>query len=264
VVSVKNISLLLVPIVLIFCCAEIAVAQSAGTRVILAPSTHLRKGVDGWPLIAHPLNPAEQRINATLSHLTTKLAGAIQDCDQSERESASSASPAELKADLAQDWSRTVLVTMNGPRFLSLTAADNADCGGAHPNTSFVALVFDLQTGSPVNWTRYVAADKKPSGFADTVLDGTTAGALILPGLEHLYIACADKDCKDAFSTPQSFLIWPDAATGTLIASAFDLPFVTAACADPINLSLSQARSLGFRDEMLTAIAAAHQASGKP
>lgn len=238
------------------------VAQSATAGVALAPIHQLRKGVDAWPLIAHPATPAEQRINRSLTLLNSKLASALTGCDTSYKQSAlDDGSPASA-AQLATDWSRTVTVTMNGPDFLSLTAADNTSCGGAHPADGLMVMVYDLHTGAPINWFRYVAPSAKASSYSDTNIDGTTAGALILPALTKFYVAHAGSDCKDAFSDPQSFLLWPDAASGTLIAEAFDLPFATQACASPLNLTPSQAHELGFTDALLAPITTAHRLAG--
>jgi hypothetical protein len=42
------------------------------------------------------------------------------------------------------------------------------------------------------------------------------------------------------------------------VAQPFDLPHVVQACANEINLTLDQARKLGFDESLLTAIQEAH------
>lgn len=56
--------------------------QPAGTASIrIEPVKEMRKGVDLWPLIAIPANPAEQRVNAALTRLNTRMEQALCDCD---------------------------------------------------------------------------------------------------------------------------------------------------------------------------------------
>jgi hypothetical protein len=88
--------------------------------------------------------------------------------------------------------------------------------------------------------------------------------ALIYPALMEMYMKDPDNggDCKDAYQDPQSFMIYPDAKTGTLIVSAFDLPHVVQACANDMTLTLDQAKKLGFDHGFLDAVAAAHQQPG--
>jgi len=239
---------------------------SAAAALKLAPITQLRKGVDLWPLIAMPATPAEERVNATLTRLNTRLAKAVKDCDASYADSFKDLdAAANKKYPVSEDWSRTVNITMNGPRFLSLVASDAIDCGGAHPDNGQMAMVFDLTTGKPVDWTKMLApaADAKP--YTDTSTDGSTIGALIIPALKKMAVAAANSDCAGAFEDSQSFQLWPDAEHGTLVAQPFDLPHVVQACGDEIDLTLAQARKLGFDESLLGAIAQAHRgfASGK-
>lgn len=205
----------------------------------LEPVKQLRKGVDAWPLIVNPANPAEERVNATLTRLNLRLAKAVSGCVGS--------------------WLRKVKVTMEGPRLLSLVANDEIYCGGAHPQNDTMAMVFDMTTGAPVNWPAMVAASKGASTYSDTVSDGATVGALVLPALAKLNAAAASDDCKDAFRDQQSFQLWPDAKSGALVAMAFDLPHAAAVCAVEIPLTLEQARDFGFDGSLLSAIEQAHR-----
>ena len=51
-----------------------------GTNVRLAPVRQMRESVDLWPLILHPKNAAERRINAMLTHLNENLKNKVSDC----------------------------------------------------------------------------------------------------------------------------------------------------------------------------------------
>ncbi len=104
------------------------------------------------------------------------------------------------------------------------------------------------------------------SSYSDTGADGKDGSpqALVYPALSALYMKdpANSGDCKNAYQDPQSFILWPDAKSGTLIVEAFDLPHVAAACANDMTLTLDQAKSLGFNADFLAAVAAAHQLPG--
>jgi hypothetical protein len=232
------------------------VCRGQAQTVDLAPITQLRKGVDAWPMLRHANSPSQQRVNATLEHLNQRLVVALKECDAGYTESLGTITTnRSTQAPVSQDWTRTIEVTMQGPRYLSMVASDEADCGGVHPNSSRMAMVFDLTTGAPVNWMALIAKSAGASSYSDSVLGGVTAGAVILPALQKIYVAKADPECRKAFDDPQPFQLWPNAKTGTLSVTAFDLPFVTAACADTMDLSLNQAAKLGVSKKLLDAIA---------
>ena len=233
----------------------------AQDSVTLEPTKQLRKGVDAWPLLAHAATPAQQHVNVILNHLNATMAGSLKDCDANYRDWAKQVNqPLTGKNAVEDDWQRTITVTMTGPRFLSIVAVDGyVFCGGAHPDSDTLAMVFDLTTGRPVNWTILIAQSADASSFSDSIADGTTVGALVVPALKAMTLAKADPDCKDAFPDPLSYQLWPDAKAGTLVAEPFDLPHVVAACADDLALTPDQARKLGFDETILNAIARAHR-----
>jgi hypothetical protein len=238
-------------------------ALDGGLKV--EPVKQLRKGVDAWPLIVNPGNAAEQRVNATLTRLNLRLTQALHNCDAGALESIKQTGDAAGPRDkVSEDWSRKVVVTMQGPRFLSLVATDEyVNCGGAHPDSDTMAMVFDMTTGTPVSWPAMVTKSAGAAAILGAVSDGSKVGALVLPALAKINLAAANEDCRDAFQDPQPFQLWPDAKSGTLVAQAFDLPHVVAACAIEIPLSMAQARALGFDEGLLGAIEQAHRESGQ-
>jgi hypothetical protein len=220
----------------------------------------LRKGVDAFPLIAHASTAAEQNVNATLNQLNERMANTLKDCDGSYRDWAKQVDqPLTGKNAVEGDWERKITVTMTGPRFVGMVAIDSVFCGGAHPDSDTLAIVFDLTTGGPMNWMTFIAESADVSAYSDSNSDGTTVDALIIPALRPLTIAHASEECKDAFQNPQPYQLWPDAKSGTLTAEPFGLPHVVAACADDLKLTLDQARKLGFGETLLSAIAQAHR-----
>ncbi len=160
--------------------------------------------------------------------------------------------PEDGQNQISADWSRTIEVTMEGPRFLSLVVSDETFCGGPHPNGEVIAMVFDMTTGAPVDWTKMVAKSAGASA-------NSAVGTLVLPALQKMNLAAADADCKDVFQDPQPFQMWPDAKRGTLVAQPCDLPHAVQACANKIDLTMDEARKLGFDESLLTAIEQAHR-----
>jgi hypothetical protein len=265
----------LVHLLMIFTCALTAAQkqparedpkrQGADTANI-EPGAQLRQDVDAWPLLLNPANPPEMRVNATLSAMNARMAGMLRDCDDSFAEWTKVSGFAGKDGKPGSgDWERTVRVTMRGPRFLSMVATDGIYCGGAHPDNETIALVFDMETGALVDWTALIAKRAGASSREATGSDGSVKSALMLPALQAIYVAAADADCKDIFQGPQSFLLWPDAGQGALVAQAADLPHVAAACEQELKLTMNQARKLGFDETLLSAIEQAHQQqAGKP
>ena len=234
-------------------------SRTNAVPIVVEPVGELRKGVNAWPLIVSPANDAERRVNATLTKLNERLAKALRDCDADYL--AWARQTGNDHSQIADDWSRAVAITMQGPRYLSLVASEEMFCGGAHPNEDQIALVFDMNTGRPVNWVALVAKSSGASSSTDSVADGSNAGALILPDLRAMSVAAASADCKDAFQDPQSYVLWPDAKKERLVAQPFDLPHAVMACSVEMKLTMEQARKMGFNDSLLTAIAEAHRRS---
>lgn len=240
-------------------------AQQAGTAasgsVRLQPIRQLRQDVDLWPLIAHPANLPEEKIDAALTQFNRSLRKAMQECLGGEDAwPALNGKKAPHHAD-DYEFSNEVRVTMAGPRFLSLVADEGYYCGGAHPDGETLALVFDLTTGARVNWTGML-----PSGASttsDTFDDGTSAGAVVLPALDKIYLAQAMPECKNAYQNPQPCLLWPDAKKNALVVFPFRLAHADIPCASELDLSIGQARTLGFSAALLDNIEQAHRQTEK-
>jgi hypothetical protein len=234
---------------------------SPASSLKLEPVKQLRKGVDAWPLIANPTTSAEQRINATLTRLNERMEQSLRECDQSARDAFK-----ELGNDApkdqdptADDWERSIRVTMTGPQYVSMVATDETDCGGAHPNSDTLAMVFDLTSGKPVNWIALISKAANATPYSDSIADGTKVGSVVFPALLAVSTKKATVDCKEAFEESQSYQLWPDAKSGTLIAEPFGLPHVVAACAEDLSLTIDQARKMGFDEALLRAIEQAHR-----
>jgi hypothetical protein len=112
------------------------VGPDAGQAVALKPSPAIRRGVVAFPrLVAKPGDEVATRINRALKKAD------------------------DVAVDgMCKDYSRQVSVTMRGPRYLSLLASDSWYCGGAYPDSSERALVYDLATGAPADWKKMLSA----------------------------------------------------------------------------------------------------------
>ena len=158
---------------------------------------------------------------------------------------------------------------MRGPAFLSFVIADNSFCGGAHPNSGTMAIVYDLRTGAPVDWTRLLPKHLTGKVELQQQMDGTKMVSLTSPRLFALYFEQYrkgerknDKDCTDAVKdNAASFLpamqVWFDAKAGGL-GLRFEVAHVIAACVDEIVLPLATLRAEGVAPEVLAALQAAH------
>jgi hypothetical protein len=231
------------------------------TRLHISPVHQLRKGLDLWPLIANPGNTSEQRINETLTALNSRLANSLHECDANYRQWEQMVNEdSKGKHSTHGDWERKVKVTMAGSGYLSLVADETfIFCGGAHPDSETISLLFDLASGKLIDPLSFVAQPNDISVYSDTVADGSSISALVLPALKKMSQDTAVDECKNAFAENQSYLIWPDAKTGRLVALPFDLPHVVQACAERIELTTEQARTLGFKEELLRAIETEHR-----
>lgn len=223
---------------------------SADRKVQLKPSASLGKDLAAFPrLIASPDDKAAIRINQALDRRDQQLRSAVKDCR------------ANVEAPAKADYTRTISVTMQGPRYLSFVASDSSDCGGAHPNSDSLVLVYDLQTGSPVNWAALLPASLVQGTSLDTAADGTQIGVLSSRELQKLYLQARkpDPDCKEVLSDPDLKLsLWPDAKAGGLMVAPAGLPHVVAACGDPAAIPTATLRKLGVKPVLLDAIDTSH------
>ena len=164
------------------------------------------------------------------------------------------------------DWSRKVSVTMQGPRYVSFVASDDYYCGGAYPDTSTVALVFDLNTGGSVDWTKLLPELAQRTG-ADTAGDGsTTLGTVSSDRLSDLYkdLAKAAAAIRNT-STPLRKQSDPPLAgrkAGRLGRTA-GLGACDRSLRTRASKSVETLRSLGVDAGFLKAIAAAHRQGGE-
>lgn len=233
--------------------------EAADRRVRLSVPPDLTKDLPAFPLIADPADEAERRINAALRRLDASGVKAAKEC----------------KADTKGQGSfeRGIDATMRGPRFLSFSINDSAFCGGAHPSYGTMAIVYDLTTGSPVDWTSLLPAVLTGTLALQEGSDGTKMVTLASKRLHALYLERyrpktgnpkmddADKECREAVAEtwdgkPPAMMAWLDAKEGGL-AVHFDLAHAVQACADAVVIPAATLRKEGASAVLVDAIEAA-------
>lgn len=223
-----------------------AAAGAADKPIALRWPRDLGPAIAALPrLVARPGDHAAAAINHALAADDTDARNAAADCRATGKQHS--------------DFSRSVQVTMRGPRYFSVTATRSWYCGGAYPDWSTAAFVYDLASGAAVDWQKLL-----PASLVDGTTDYTTPGdGIASAALTKLYIPAAtdDADCRNVLTTWQGglgFLLWPDAAADGIALAANNLPHVVKACGPPVTIGTAQLRGLGVDAALLDAIDAAH------
>jgi hypothetical protein len=164
-------------------------------------------------------------------------------------------------------WERSVSVPMGGPRYLAFVAQDAWYCGGAHPDDSLLVLVYDLTTGSPVNWARLLPESIVQTSTLDTAGDGTKIGVIGSRVLKDFYIKALssdprnplDSECREVLKDPDlKFNLWPDAKAGGIAIQPQGLAHVLMPCVNSVVVPISDLRKMGVQPALLDAIESAH------
>lgn len=230
-------------------------ARAADAPVQLKPSPPIGDAVPAFPrIVAASDDKAAARINNALAKLDALTRQAMKECR------------ANVQNENDFDFERTITVTMRGPRYLSFSVGGSQDCGGAHPDAGDSVFVYDLTTGSPVNWQRLLPKSMVQGTSLDTDINGATIAFVTSKTLQALWLKAEaaaanpiDPDCKDAVTDPKLQLsLYPDAKAGGLAVQPGDFPHVIAACADTIVIPTATLRPLGVDAALLDAIDAAH------
>ena len=230
-----------------------------GGPIRLQAAPAVRKDVPGFPRIAAPTDDAQRRINAALARLDARVGAAAKAC-------------IEGAHDGDGDYARQIDTPMRGPEFVSYVVSDDVDCGGAHPNTGHAAIVYDLRSGKPVDWTALLPPALTGKLALTTGEDDVRVVTLASPRLYALYrkgydVGPVDEDsreCREAVDAegadgPVPMLAWLDAKAGGL-ALQFDFPHAEQACSEPVVIPLEVLSREGASPRLIAALQAAHAA----
>jgi hypothetical protein len=207
-------------------------------------------------MVATPETPATAKINAALARLDRSWMAFARQCLTRPNTYAT----------------RSVEAAMQGPRYLSLVARDEGACSGHPPDGSSLSLpyydtltlVFDLDTGRPVDWRVLLGPQMATDAFTEIAIDGTTIGTIASPKLLELYRhALKDVDCADVLADPAPwarppvhFIAWLDSRRRSLVLQPV-LPNVIAGCAVEAPVSLDDLRRAGAPQTLLEALGTA-------
>lgn len=247
----------LAPLALILC---VAAAPPAPLRLV--PRPDIAPDVEALPRIVAPGSPDQaKRINARLDLADARARTARAAC---------------LDFDPTHGfWERGVTAPFYGPRFVSLWIADFTGCGGAHPNTDQQALTYDLSTGAPINWERYLPARLvTPTGrtnAGDGAVIGTVQSPELIAWFNRTALAGMDvarrEECGDLYGgegvgSDGSLMLWLDAKAGGLAMQLASVPHVIAACSEPVVMPVDELRRQGAAPALIEAIEQARRAHG--
>ncbi len=233
-------------------CVPIGVqAQAAESGVALDVRPPIAKGIDAFPL-PRGATPALDRVRATLTRLDKAALKAAADCEED----------AKQTPGMTGDWSRTVSVTMAGPRLLSYFVGEDASCGGPHPNESPYAVVFDLRSGRQLDWLTVLPRSLAAKQASDLAVDGMTVAGANSGELRALLLSkAATGELPDGDCTPPAddidgyFVFYPDGTHHTLKVMQTGLAHAIQGCGLERDLPLTTLRSQGFPSWFIDALA---------
>jgi hypothetical protein len=240
--------------------ANATVPANAADRIVQLRLRQVVPDIGALPRIVEPVDDAERQINAAVARLDAHVRKAAQTC--------------KAEGGVNAFWDRGVRTPMRGPRFLSYVINDSMSCGGPHPNSGTTAIVYDLTTGAPVDWTTLLPPALSGKVALETQADGTKMVTFSSKRLHTLYLQAyrrktgkqaddvEDKECRQAVTEtfsgePPAMTVWPDAETGGL-AVEFDLVHAVQACAETVVIPTSTLRREGVQAVLTDAIDAAH------
>lgn len=242
-------------------CLLAPTAAAADREVRLLPPGQVARDLMGFPRIADPVDDAERKINVALARLDETIRQAVEECRPG--------TPGRATRQ------RMFSVPVSAPGFLSFHFVDYTHCGAAQPDYATAAIVYDLRSGAPVDWTKLLPPALAGEVSSSETSEGTTVATLSSARLHRLYLKhyrprtggakpdAADEECRKAVARmrdgrPPRMVAWFEGGAG--LAVHFDLPQATEACADDVTISIATLRSEGASADLLRALEAARPA----
>jgi hypothetical protein len=247
-------------------CLQMATSGEAAEREVRLRLLHnVTRDIPAFPRIAEPVDDAERKVNVALDQLDARARSAARDCKPNAKGRGS--------------WERMLSVPVSGPGFLSFYFADNVFCGGAHPNYSTAAIVFDLRSGVAVDWTKILPPVLTGQIALLETSDGSKITTLSSFRLHRLYldsyrpvsgkadVDAADDECREAVANgrngkPPRMLVWLKDTQG--LAIQFNLEHAMQACADEVVVPIAVLKTEGASADLVRALEAARPAQLTP
>jgi hypothetical protein len=250
--------------ILVGCCLQIAGAPAAEREVRLRLLPDIARDLPAFPRIADPVDEAERNVNVALDGLDAAVRKAAKECKREAKRRAS--------------WERVLGVPITAPGFLSFYFANHVFCGGAHPSYGTAAIVFDLRSGTPVDWTKLLPPSLAGEVALREISDGSRVATLSSAGLHRLYldsyrprtgkseVDAADEDCREAVASgrnggPPRMIARLTGDEG--LAVQFDLEHVVQACADEVTIPIQVLKAEGASADLVRALEGARPAQIK-
>jgi hypothetical protein len=247
--------------------AQPAVQPSAGSQTMNTSTAtgHVKlrllpaisEDVDSFPRVVPNENVSSlmaATLNSKFDRLDSDTRKALHECRAAER---------KMHPDQGDSvYEHKLSISMRGPRYLSVLTVDAYDCGGAHPENNDEALVYDVTTGAAIDWLTMLPGSRV--GYKAE--DASYSSSGIWPPLQQLALEQADDDCKDVYREKDlSFILWPDADQGAIVAEATGLSHISSAlCGEQVVLDIPAAQRLGISPALLSLLATAHAATQTP
>lgn len=225
-----------------------AVSAFADAPAVLKQLRPLGPAIEALPrLAAKPSDNAAKLINRALASADSATADTAADCKAMGKKNSS--------------FTRSVRVTMRGPLYVSVVETNSWYCGGAYPDWATTAFVYDLTTGTAVDWSRFL-----PPALVDRTADYNRPDEklIVSAALTKLYLPAPtdNPECREALTSWEgglAFALWPDAAAGGIAIEPDNLPHVVKACGPPVTIATTDLRGLGVDPALLDAIDTAHR-----
>ncbi len=232
-------------------CLGAAVPALAADRVVrMVTPPPIGSSLDAMPQIADPADAAERRINAAVARFDTAVRTAVAKCRG-------------LNGGKGE-WERTVQTPMHGPGYITFVIVDSLYCGGAHPDNGLVsAIVYDLRTGSPIDWQQVLPPSLIGKVALSPSADGTKMISLASPALAALYTAnyptSQDDDCRAAVregvGADTGMTVWLEAGQGLVLNPG--LPHGVKACEEQVIVSTDALGAAGASPGLVASLQAA-------
>jgi hypothetical protein len=229
--------------------ASLPAVWAQTTSVSLRKLPNIREDTEAFPrVIPNAAVPPEiaAKINASLERFDMQVRKDWRDCQK--------------EAHGNGDWSRSIQVTMSGPAYVSFLADETYDCANAHPEDIQTALVYDLRTGSPVNWSALL-----PPAAKGEVIRGAgrlSIGVVHWPAMlerakKQSMKGDGGEDCGSAYEFPEAitFNVYLSATDHALALSPNLVPhIVSAMCSTVVLLKPEEAAKLGVAGSLVDAL----------
>ncbi|MBV9541074.1 MAG: hypothetical protein JO167_07380 [Alphaproteobacteria bacterium] len=222
-----------------------ATALLLSSAALAAPNIarHAEGGTNGKPINLPRLKGVPDakvmaKVNAALADMEKEARDGLKSCVDQLKE--------QKMKPTGDSFFYSFDVTYLSDHYMSVTGTSEYDCGGAHPDTDFKFVTYDLTTGAALNWDKEFKA-----GFTD-------GGDTNMSPFNKLYIARyrlpVKKDGDECRDWVKDGTFMPDFKLDQKlgVVAVLNLPHVVAACGDDMPLTQADLKTW-LKDQKLAA-----------